>query len=266
MAVSNKLALLGWDKLAQSATITTSFTPVTGYGVANLNDVALATTLRSATLTGAEVTFDLGSNKSLAGFALLANLSDAATFRLRSSTVSNFASTVHDSGTIDVFSLTLGTASTWKPLWGRWVAYFGDSGSARYVRFTLNDSGNADAELRISVAAIGAIFQPAVAEGFESVPLADQIAGDAGAERILRGRRVVWGMLTLAERVQLAQITRYMADHGRCIVIPRPGQRETYVDEVLWAETEGQFDWSLLRKTSTNEEWRAQGAFREVDR
>lgn len=265
MAIANRSGILMYDRLAQAATITSNVTPVTGFPLSNLQNLRMFSTFRSATLSGVTITFDLLANKSLNGFGMLANLTDAATWRVESSQVSNFAVLQQDSGTIAAFTSLPGLGLSYRPPWGRVVFVGFSTATARYVRFTFTDAANPDGQLQFAIPAIGLVWAPAIAQDFNSKPLADVVQGDPGTEKTLRGHRFTWKQLTFAERAQVAEICRTHKTTGRVMVVPHPNERDKQVDEVFVGRIETQMDFDLFLKTATAEWWAGGISLREVD-
>jgi hypothetical protein len=265
MAIANRFGLLAYDRFAQLATVTANFTPLAGFPLTNLQNLRLFSTTRTSTLSGATITFDLGSNKSINGAAIVANLSDAATWRVEFSQVSNFAVLQADTGTINAFTSLPGLGLGYKQPWGRPVFAGIDTVSARYVRFTFTDAGNTDGILIFSVAGIGLLWTPARAQSLSTRPLPDQVVGEPGTEKSLRGHSVAWLELTHAERAQLAEIQRAHGTTGRMFVVPFPAERDKHPDSLFWGRFESQFDASLFVKTASVEKWSVNAVLREVD-
>lgn len=257
--------LLAYDRLAQAATITSGISPTSGFPLSNLANLRIFSTMRTTTLTGVTIIFDLGSNKSINAAAMLWNPSDAATWRVETSQVSNFAVLQSDTGTVNAFTALPGLGLGYKQPWGRVTCAKFPTVSARYVRMTFNDSGNADGSLIFSIPGIGLLWQPARANDFTSGPLPDLVVGDPGTEKHLRGYRFSWKEHTHAERAQLAEIQRTRGTTGRMFIVAWPDERDKHADTLFWGKFESVLDAGLFVKTGSVEKWSVSVPFREVD-
>ena len=269
MAIANRFGLLGFDNLAAAGTFSATFTPATGYPLTNLQNNRIFSTCRTAvgTKTGVQFDIDLGANKTIDSFGMLWNPSDTATWRVRFSTVSNFATTTADSGVVNAFTLLplTGTAIRYKQPWGRSTFVGFSSSSARYVRVNIEDSANVDNQIILSIVRVGLLWTPAIAQDLTTKPLADQIVGEPGLQKSLRGHSVSWKQLTRAERAAAAEILRHCGTTTRFFVVPQPNTRDTHADELFWGVIESQLEIDLFVKKASAEYWAGRMNFREVD-
>jgi len=148
----------------------------------NLQSRVLGKVARTANVTTAATQFDidLGSDMKVRVFAVVNhNFSLFATYRLRGSTVSNFASTVYDSGAtfVDVWPVVYPSESLdWEDSnwWGgkytaeqiegytrTLVVVLPANVTARHWRFEVNDTTNAAGYLDMGRVFIGPVWQPA---------------------------------------------------------------------------------------------------------
>jgi hypothetical protein len=147
----------------------------------NLKDTLLAKKARSADVLAASTKFDLdlGAATKLRVLAVVGhNLSIAATIRVRLSTVSDFATTVYDSGTVDAYPnyyddtsldwgqpvLTGNKPSTADAIAMRYPLFFCTPATvtAQYARVEITDTTNSAGYVEISRCFIAPGLQPAL--------------------------------------------------------------------------------------------------------
>lgn len=141
--------------------------------LANLQNPLLSKVARTDSELVVDFDLDIGDRKTISFVALLKhNLTSAATWRVRISNVDTFATTVYDSGTIDIWSRTetLGS-SPWGafPWDGKATPEDGDFGFlifdavfGRYVRIDIVDSGNPDGYIQAGRLIVDSPFRPTV--------------------------------------------------------------------------------------------------------
>jgi len=132
----------------------------------NLQNRSLGKVARSTDATEASTKFiaAFSAATSVRVVALAAhNLSDAAQIKVQGSTVSNFATTVYDSGWVDVWpSAYLATVSDKGiDIWTK-VHVFPVATSAQYWQVLLKDTTNPDGYVQIGRPFIGPGFQPTI--------------------------------------------------------------------------------------------------------
>lgn len=170
--------MLGFPNLADSATLSGGAWAAT-LPRANLQNRTLGKKARTSDATTASTKFDidLGSDKKVRAFGLIAhNLSMAATYRLRGSTAADFATTVYDGGTVDVWPVVYPSSSLdWED--GNWWSgkYSADQVAgvnwnlivplpvnylARYWRLELTDTTNSAGYVEAGRLFIGPAWQP----------------------------------------------------------------------------------------------------------
>jgi hypothetical protein len=171
----------------------------------NVQDRRLARVARSTDALAASTTFDvdLGVARDVRVLAvLLPNItpSDVPTIRWRGSSVSNFASTVYDSGTNDLWPSGL-TAEQADGL-NVWIPTLPSAAqTARYWRCEITDTANADGYVDVARVVIAGGFQPAVnlsygaTLGFETRTERLETDGGATLYRERPVRRVLTGVL-----------------------------------------------------------------------
>jgi hypothetical protein len=267
----NRLAI-GYQNLASGKVISAT-TQEVGYLSSNLSNSRLAGPLgrwRSTdlSLTNQDIDIDLAAVEDFDVIALIGtNLEDDATRRIYTDDASNFASPDHDSNNEDdgdVFDLTTSPIIDGRDGWpvvGRHLVYFpGMTLSNRYVRVRLSDAGNADNYLRASVAWVSKILQLPFDFEWEAGPY--MVDGEPGMERVLRTHQFISKGITTAQKVLLESLFYILKRSGRCLIIPRPLQKETWQHESLY----GTFKDAprSTRMLSSDELWQVTFGFVEV--
>lgn len=172
--------LLGFPNRIDSATLSGGSWSA-GLPLANLQNRIIGKVARTANVTLAATQFDinLGSSKSIRALALVNhNLTLAAQYRIRGSTVNTFASNVYDSGWTDVWPAVFPSASleweddnwwsgkyTAEQISGYTAALINICPSnelAQYWRVEINDTSNAIGYVQVGRVFIGAAWQPTV--------------------------------------------------------------------------------------------------------
>jgi hypothetical protein len=152
--------LISSTNVVDSATSITADSEVATLPVENLQNQQLVRVYRSDAATTIEIDVDFGQSKVVDFIALIRhNISQTGTIRWRLSTVSDFATTVYDSGVIDVWPVVeeFGTLPWGVFSWGGFLsssvaadypissyAVLDDDVVARYLRINIVDSSNAD--------------------------------------------------------------------------------------------------------------------------
>lgn len=187
--------------------------PLTNLAVERLSKVA-----RSTDDAALSTTFDvdLGATRTIRVAAIPRhNMQSAATIRFRLSTVSNFATSVYDSGVIDVWpeQWPVGTLPSGHPNAGTrkftnaqiaqrrwaWTHVLPTAAAGQYCRFEIVDTGNTDTYIELHRLVLSPGYQPSVnpkwgfAHGFESETKVDTSLGgsrlfdERATRRTLRG-------------------------------------------------------------------------------
>jgi hypothetical protein len=193
--------------------------------LANAQNRYLSKSARSSNALAAStlINIDLGSAKAVQAFgAIRTNLSaSGATYRLRGATVSNFATSVYDSGTVSANphtpDLILGLPS---PV------------SARYWRLELVDTSNAAGYVQLGRLFIGPALAPAdnyskgAEIGYQSRTTVQQSLGGVDHFDIRAGRRLftfALDWLTEAEAFNsVLELQRLCDIHGEVLLIRDP--------------------------------------------
>jgi hypothetical protein len=222
MGMSN--LILGYDNLIDAATLSGGSWNAS-LPLANLKNRYLSKVARSVDDAAAStlVNVDLGSAKSVQAFgAIRTNISaSGATYRLRGSTVSNFASSVYDSGTVSAAAQTPDL-----------IVGLSSAVSARYWRLEITDTLNAAGYVQIGRLFIGPALAPAdnyskgAEIGYQSRTSVQQSLGGADHFDIRQGRRLftfALDWLTDAEVFnQVLELQRICDIHGEVLLIRDP--------------------------------------------
>lgn len=201
--------LFGWPIYSD---VGVTYTPALSNGswssslpLTNLQDRRLHKVARSADALAASTKFDvdLGVARDVRVLAVLVpNITKSATptIRWRGSTVSNFATSVYDSGTVSCWPTGM-TAETVNGL-NVWLTTIPSAAqTARYWRCELTDTGNTDGYLDVARAIIAGGFQPTVnmqygAElGLEGTTTREVTDGGAALYNARPVRRTFMGVL-----------------------------------------------------------------------
>lgn len=154
--------LLCYPNLIDDATLTSSTAWVTTLPLTNLQDRRLSVRARTNAVTSAAIDINLGAAQSVWGVALAGhNLSQTATIRVRGSTVSNFATTAYDSGTITAWPGITDQAEADGFVGFSPVFTGAELAECRYWRIDVADVLNLDGYLEIGRIFIGAGWKPA---------------------------------------------------------------------------------------------------------
>lgn len=218
-----------------------------GMGLSNLQDARLATLARSTDATKANTQFDcdLGANKKIRAVSLHNhNLTLAAQVRIRGSTVSDFSSTVYNSGWFNAYPTAYPASTT---LWGDDVSSSQisqdtlDSGypsavidvfaeaDARYWRIEFDDTANGDGYVELGrliicqayEASIG--FSTGVQLGWETSSTSVEMESGAFHHKDRASRRYVnfeFSDIAQAEAlVNLFEASRRMGTHSQFLFV-----------------------------------------------
>lgn len=225
---------IGYVNRAAGKAITAT-NATTGYPESNLATPLLSQPWRSTTLTSVNVDVDLGSSLDIDVMALVGfNGEDDATKSPVTSEASNYTSPEHNPGSSNAFDVTDPVLLSDTPTYGRDLIHFpGSTLNSRYVRFTLNDSGNPDAYLKASVYWAGPVWQQPGGMAVSSEPL-EMFVGSPGVERAVRGWRITLEFLTDAESRALLSALRNKLRSGRYLLVPRPLSPATFLNEAIY--------------------------------
>jgi hypothetical protein len=263
MALTPNGLLALHDGIGSAATYTSSATEQSGFPLSRLQGTSLAQAARLAvgSLTSVQINIDLGANVTANTCGIFGgNFSLGLQRRFQASTVSDFSSVAAQSGATltDGYDTSLpvlsGPEGTWAPRWGWPLIYTHPTDfTARYHRWTLTDTGNADGYLRAAIYRCGLAWQPLrnFQAGWSSVD----------EKNNQRGHRLSFHRLTRSELSQVTSLCRALEGYGRLLVIPDPDAPETWLMEALLARIEGELTYEHVARKLFS----AQLTFREVD-
>lgn len=244
MATLTSSFAIGYVNRASGKTITAT-TAATGYPASNLNTSRLSLSWRSTagSLTSQNVDVDLTSAQDIDIIALIGtNLSDTATRSPVTSEASNYSSPEYNPGSGNVFNLSYPDLVSGTRRYGRnLIVLPGSTLNSRYVRVTLNNSGNADNRLQARVYWVGPLWQPLISFGMREGSFVVRLepVGDPGMERALTIMDVFFDVLGEAEGKALQSICADRLRSKRLLVIPRPDQPATWQGEALYCTLQG---------------------------
>lgn len=239
MTILTSELVIGYLNLASGKTITAT-TAATGFPASNLADPRLQATLWRSTagsLTSQNIDVDLGSSSPYDIVALLGtNLEDSATRQPYGDDVSNFATPDWTPGSASVFDVSVPPLLSGRDGWfvfGRHLIIFTETTQTdRYVRVTLNNSGNTDNYLRAAVSWIGPIIQLPFDIAWEPAPW--KFVGVPGSDRIQRLHTFTFKAVTLQQKVYLESLIYKLKRSGRMLLVPRPTRKETWQSEAIY--------------------------------
>jgi len=223
VAMTNKLALIGAGRLAQSATVTAT-SQQAGAEAPYLTDLRRFYPWKSVAgdLSAVDVVFDLGAARNLDTVILGGtNFDLGAECQLDAGNDPTFAATLWSIARGPAFDTSLGTLRPWVQPWGRDVVFLRAAGtvSARYVRVRSWNTTNPAGYLAADFAFIEAAWQPIRNyQTAHSEP--DAFQGDI--PQVLRTFRCTLHRLTEGEESQALTLVRDFKTIGRAYVIPRP--------------------------------------------
>lgn len=268
MTDTSKVALIAcYDDLV--VTPTANFTPQTGYPLSRVAGSVLMERCRGpvSSLTDLQLTFDLGSAKQMNVAMLTGNFTVDALRRFRIADDSGFTANVVQTGaSIDAaFNTSLGSLKRYSPPWGRlMLVVLSQDYSRRYARWHVSDSTNPDTYLAFGPARFGMAFQPGIGLEESSWRIPDKLIGPPGAEKVLRGHKVRYHRLTLAESTKLHEFARSVLSVGRMLFVPRPLSPETWLADAIWCTLEGVVERNVIPRTGAAW-WEVTLTFREAD-
>lgn len=168
-----------------------------------------------------------------------------------------------DSGTVSAFDYTFAPPLDHVPPWGRSVAWFPGAtvSGAAFLRVTATDTANTAGQIEIGDVFAGPLWQPG--RNFkEDWRQEDRPSGPPGTEKIMRGHRLTFPVVSDAEAAQLLSTFRALKLTGRLYVCPRPLYTPGWLGE-NWYGVVKSYNWTPVPKTIG---WRAiQVTFEEVD-
>ncbi len=241
--------------------------PATNLLTTRLSRVWRTATLTAPATTGRTLTaatwfeLDLGATYQTQLVALIGhNLLGSAQWRVRLATVSNFSSTVYDSGVVDIWPSIPGYGGL---SWG--VFQWGDELSAaerldhtgmgcvvldaavtaRYLRIDLFDAANPDGHLQAGRLWVGPIWQPSINMeldwkiGFEDPSeITRGMGGEITVDERPRYRVVTLTIGHLPEDEMMFNVMEYLdrrkGTSGDFVFVPRPNSPEYFLFEAIY--------------------------------
>ncbi len=227
----------------------------------NLKNLQIVKVWRTGAVTSAQIDLDLGSSKILDLLAIINhNFTINATIRWRVSSVSDFSSTVYDSGTIAVWQPTENFgASPWGVFnWGskptaaqaalytaNTFAFISNALIGRYVRVNISDSTNSDGYLQAGRFIAGPSYQPTInyANGveFEFIDesrVTKSRGGQTFVDEVAKFRRISFDLINLPESEMFGNIfnnmDRVKGISQDVLVIPQPDITSTWLTQNIY--------------------------------
>lgn len=259
MATRSKIIISGKNYVDDASSISAD-DEVVALPVENLQDRQITKVFRNTQLT-AQIDVDFGSARLTDFAAIIAhNLTTAATIRWRLSAVSDFATTVYDSGTINAWEPTEGFgASPWGVFnWGglpsaddislytaSTFTVLDNPVLARYLRVDLSDSANGDGYLQAGRLMSGQSYQPTVnyANGvqFQFVDesrVTKSRGGQTFIDTVQKYRTITFDLNHLPQDEAFGSIfnnlDRLKGISGDVLVIPQPDEPSTYLTQNIY--------------------------------
>lgn len=226
----------------------------------NLQDLQIVNVWRT-TATSAQIDVDIGSLKILDLMALIAhNFSTGAQIRWRVSEVSDFSTTVYDSGTVDVWKAVedFGSAPWGVFRWGgtpsptqtalytkNTFAFIPSAVFGRYVRIDVTDTGNSDGYLQAGRLIVGPAYQPTInyANGVEfefidNSRVTKSRGGQTFVDEVEKFRRIRFDLINLPEGEIFGNIfnnlDRIKGVSKDVLVIPQPDDPQTWLTQNIY--------------------------------
>lgn len=246
--------------LVDTASTITADDEVATLPVGNLQDRQLVKVFRN-TQTTAQLDVDFGQVHIVNFVALIKhNLSQTATVRWRFSNVSNFATTVYDSGTVDAWPVVeeFGTLPWGIFSWGGYLNptvaanytistfdVLADVIQARYLRVDISDPDNADGYIQAGRLISGPAYRPStnMANGveFEFVDesrVTKSRGGQTFIDEVERFRRIRFELINLPEaeifQNVFNRIDRLRGAANDILVIPQPEDPTTWITQNIY--------------------------------
>ena len=213
---------LGYDNQIDTSTLSGGSWD-TSYPLSNVQTRQLALQARTddALAASSIIILDCGSAQKIGTCGIVNhNLQSTATVRIQGSTVSNFSTTVYDSGAVTIYNHT------------DYFVSFAET-EARYWKISISDTTNPDGYIAIGRVFVGWIFQPTIniaytpSMGLESTTIVQETLGGQEFFDLRPNRRVFnasWDALTDYEAYALwYQIQRGEDISGEVVLIQDDG-------------------------------------------
>lgn len=229
--------------------------------ITNVQDRQLVKVYRSDATTTVQIDVDFGAGKVIDFMAIIRhNISQTGTIRFRLANVSDFSTTVYDSGTVDAWPLVeeFGTLPWGVFSWGGFlnptvaadytISSFDvlDTPTvARYFRIDIVDGDNADGYIEIGRMVCGPAYRPstnyAFGAEFEFVDESRVVKSRGGQtfiDEVERFRRVTFELLNIPEAEIFSNvfnnIDRQRGIAKDILVIPQPDDPATYITQNIY--------------------------------
>lgn len=244
MATLTSSLAIAYLNHASGKTVTAT-TSAIGYPASNLSTSDLSTSHRTTTgsLTSQNIDVDLGASRDIDVIALIGtNLNNGATRSPVASENSGYTSPEYNPGSGNVFDVSYPELEASTHRYGRnLIVLLGSTLNSRYVRVTLNNSGNSSNFLSSRVYWVGPLWQPLLSfeckEG--TFKKRRELVGEPGVERYLSFLDISLHALTEAEGNALEGLCTARLRTGRLLVIPRPDQPATWQSEAVYCTLVG---------------------------
>jgi len=225
-----------------------------------LQDRQIVKVWRNTQLT-AQIDVDFGQGRIVDFVALIKNnISTTGTIRWRLSNVSNFATTVYDSGVVDAWPIVeeFGTLPWGVFSWGGYLNptvaaeytisafdILDNTVQARYLRIDISDPDNADGYLQAGRLLAGPAYRPSInyANGveFEFVDesrVTKSRGGQTFVDEVERFRRIRFDLINLPENEIFQnvfnQIDRLKGIAGDVFIVPQPDKASTWPTQNIY--------------------------------
>lgn len=225
-----------------------------------LQDRQIVRVWRNTQLT-AQIDVDFGQGRILDFLALIKhNISTTGTIRWRLSNVSNFATTVYDSGVVDAWPIVeeYGTLPWGVFSWGGYLNptvaaeytisafdILDNTVQARYLRINISDPSNTDGYLQAGRLLAGPAYRPSInyANGveFEFVDesrVTKSRGGQTFVDEVERFRRIRFDLINLPENEIFQnvfnQIDRLKGIAGDVFIVPQPDKASTWITQNIY--------------------------------
>lgn len=253
--------LISSTNYSDSATSITADSEASGLPVTNLQDRQLVKVWRSDSDTTVQIDVNFGQGRIIDFIALIRhNISQNGTIRWRLSNVSDFATTVYDSGTVDAWPIVeeFGTLPWGVFSWGGFLnpevaasynissfAVLTTAVAAQYLRIDIADSGNSDGYIQAGRLIAGPSYRPSVnmAYGFD-VQFVDESrvtksrGGQTFIDEVERFRRIRFDLINLPEAEIFGNvfnnIDRLRGIAKDILVIPQPSDPTTWPTQNIY--------------------------------
>ena len=225
-----------------------------------LQDRQIVRIWRNTQLT-AQIDVDFGQSRIVDFAALIKhNISTTGTIRWRLSNVSNFATTVYDSGVVDAWPIVeeFGTLPWGVFSWGGYLNptvaaeytistfdVLDSTVQARYLRIDISDPDNADGYIQAGRLISGPAYRPSInyANGveFEFVDesrVTKSRGGQTFIDEVERFRRIRFDLINLPENEVFQNVfnrlDRLKGIAGDILVIPQPDKPSTWITQNIY--------------------------------